>query len=439
MKNPLVWKSVSLALLVAMLMIPLSMVRSVIAERAQFRYQAQQDIATSWGGEQRLIGPLLVQHYELRVTKEVWDDKLERYVEKTAWETRKVLRFPEQLEIRGDTNVQQRYRGIHVVPVYRADLAMTATLDVPAAPAGARNVINRMVIGVSDTRGFRQQPLLRLRGEQLAALPGTETATRNGVHAVLDVEPGTYPVSAELVLGGTGRFSIAPIGGNTIMQLSSNWPHPRFSGGYLPESRDIGADGFSADWQTSLYATTARETADACMRKGDCQFAETQLITVELADPVNVYLLNERSTKYGMLFVLVVFGVFIVLEVLKRLRVHPVQYGMVGLGLALFFLLLLSLSEHVAFGLAYLAGATGCVLLLGFYVSYVLKGLGRGIGFGVLLAGIYGALFVILQSEDYALLLGSLLLFGLLAAAMYLTRNVDWYALARQADGEEVV
>lgn len=310
-------------------------------------------------------------------------------------------------------------------------------LEVPLAPDGARNIVNRMVIGVGDTRGFRQQPLLRLDEKPLDVLPGTETAMRNGVHAVLTVEPGHYPVSAELVLGGTGSFSVAPIGGNTIMQFSSNWPHPRFSGGYLPEKSDIGAAGFQADWQTSLYATTAREVAESCARHGDCSFAETQLMTVELADPVNIYLLNERSTKYGMLFVLVVFGVFLVFEVLKRLRVHPVQYGMVGLGQALFFLLLLSLSEHAAFGLAYLAGASACVLLLTFYVSYVLRGLGRGITFGLLLAGIYSALYVILQSEDYALLLGSLLLFGLLAAAMYLTRNIDWYAISRR-DAEVV-
>ncbi|MBW3566935.1 MAG: inner membrane CreD family protein [Proteobacteria bacterium] len=337
MKNPLLWKSISLALLVIVLMIPLSMVRSAIAERAEFRHEAQQDIATSWGGEQRLVGPLLVQKYEILVAKEAWDEKLDAYVEKKAWEPRTVVLFPDRLEIRGDATVQQRYRGIHAVPVYSADLAIEATLEVPPAPTGARNIVNRVVVGVGDTRGFRQQPLLRLDETPLEVLPGTETAMRNGVHAILDVEPGRYPVSAELALGGTGRFSVAPVGGNTIMQLSSNWPHPRFSGGYLPEKSDIGAAGFQADWQTSLYATTAREAVESCARHGNCNFAPTQLITVELADPVNIYLLNERSTKYGMLFVLVVFGVFLVFEVLKRLRVHPVQYGMVGLGQALFF------------------------------------------------------------------------------------------------------
>lgn len=435
MTNSFLWKGMSLALLIVVLMIPLALVSATIEERAAFRQEAEQDIAKSWGGTQRLVGPMLVQQYEIHVIEEVWDETQKLHVEKAGWQERVALHFPETLDIRGDVRVEQRYRGIHVVPVYRADLAMTATIEVPEPPAGARNIVNRLVIGVSDARGFREQPVLRLDDATLAALPGTGTEMRNGVHAVLDAKPGRHSVSVAFSLGGTSRLSVAPIGGSTGMYLASNWPHPRFSGGYLPENSEVGEAGFQADWRTSLYATTARDAAEACVKSGNCGFQDTQLISIGLADPVNIYLLNERSTKYGILFILVVFGVFLVFEVLKRLRIHPVQYGMVGLGQAMFFLLLLSLSEHVAFGLAYLAGAAACVLLLTFYVSHVLNGPGRGIGFGMLLAGIYGALFVILQSEDYALLLGSLLLFGLLAAAMYLTRHVDWYAMGASRPG----
>lgn len=430
MNNSLLWKGVALAFLFVVLMVPLGLISGTIAERAAFRGEARQDIAKSWGGAQRLVGPMLVQRYEIRVVAEAWDERLDRHVETASWQEREVVHFPEQLDIRGDVTVEQRYRGIHVVPVYRADLALNAMLDVPAPPADARNVVNLLVIGVGDARGFREQPVLHVDDRPVVALPGTATDMGSGVHAVLDVPPGRHTVSASFALAGTERFNVAPLGGSTAMQLSSNWPHPRFTGGYLPEDSAIGATGFKASWRTSLYATTAREAAADCVTGGECDFAGTELVSLELADPVNVYLLNERSVKYGILFVLVVFGVFLVFEVLKRLPIHPVQYGMVGFGLSLFFLLLLSLSEHIAFGLAYLAGAAACVLLLTFYVSHVLRGFGRGAGFGVLLSGIYAALFVILKSEDYALLLGSLLLFGLLAAAMYLTRNVDWYAMS---------
>lgn len=429
MNNPLFRKFAVLALLMLVLMIPLLMVKSAVIERAQYRAEAQRDIARSWGGAQDLVGPVLVQTYEVDVVKEVWDANLERYQERTVREARRVLRFPQGLEIIGHARVEQRYRGIHAVPVYAADLDVNATIAVPVAPAEAMSVSNRLVLGISEVRGFRQQPEFNLAGEPLHVQPGAgDDGQGNGVHAVLDVPPGTYALTAELRLGGTERLAIAPLGDSTTVQLTSNWPHPRFSGGYLPEASEINAGGFDAGWQTSHFATTIRDDVAACL-DGECQFADTQLIAVELADPVNIYLLNERSVKYGALFLAVVFGVFLVYEFLKRLRIHPVQYGMVGLGLAIFFLLLLSLSEHVAFGLAYLAGASACVLLLAFYVSHILGGVRRGLEFGALLAMVYGALYVILKSEDHALLLGSVLLFGLLAAAMYLTRNIDWYTL----------
>lgn len=438
MKNSLLWKAVALFVLVLVLMIPLSMVRATITERAAYQSQVRADVAHSWGGAQELVGPLVVQRYEVPVTAQVWDKNLEAYVEKTHWELRQVLAFPETLAVTGDVTVEERYRGIYSVPVYRADVRMDARLRVPAAPENARRVENLLVMSISDTRGFRQQPVLTVNGRPLETNPGTRTSLKGGVHAVLTdagESGGTKDVSLQLALSGTDRFAVAPLGGDTTMTLSSNWPHPRFAGGYLPERHEIDDAGFHAEWQTSHYATTVREALSGCAGEADCMLSDTQVISLEMVDPVNVYLLNERSVKYGFLFVLVVFGVFLVFELLKRMRIHPVQYGMVGLGQAIFFLLLLSLSEHVAFGFAYVLGASACILLLAFYVSHVLGAWQRGLVFASLLGSIYAALYVILQSEDHALLLGAMLLFALLAIAMYMTRNVDWY-LVGQRSGE---
>lgn len=428
------FKAVVLLGLVVALMIPLSMVRSTIHERSSFQYSARRDVAHSWGDVQELIGPFLLQSYEVEETASVWDRNLEAYVDETHWVEKKEIVFPENLTVDGNVDVERRYRGIYSIPVYRADLELRATLRLPEAPEEARQVRNRVLIGVSDIRGFRRQPVFAVNGTQLKLEPNVAGETPSGVQGLLaDAEAGSYDVSVELALAGSSRLSLAPVGGNTLMSLSSNWPHPRFSGGYLPEDHQIGDSGFTANWQTSYYATTARDNVTGCVLQGSCSFDDTQLISIEMLDPVNVYLLNERSVKYGLLFVLIVFGVFGVYETLKRLAIHPVQYGMVGLGVAIFFLLLLSLSEHMRFAYAYLIGAGSCVSLLSFYVSYVLSGKGRGLGFGALLASIYGLLFVILQSEDYALLTGSALLFALLAGIMALTRKVDWYSLRAAA------
>jgi inner membrane protein len=151
---------------------------------------------------------------------------------------------------------------------------------------------------------------------------------------------------------------------------------------------------------------------------------------------VDVYQQSERAVKYGMLFVVLTFAAFFLYEVLKRLAIHPIQYGLAGAALALFFLLLVSLSEHIPFLAAYLVASGACVGLLAFYVGHVLGSFGRGATFGALLAALYTVLYVLLQSEDYALLLGSLFLFAVLAAVMVMTRRVDWYRVGEAAGPE---
>lgn len=432
MKYPLFWKFGTLFLLMLLLMIPLAMVQSTNHDRSMYQSEVRQDIAASWGGVQRLVGPFIVQTWHEPVESKVWDKNLEAYVQETSWPVQRRVVFPENLDVQGKVMVEQRYRGIYTVPVYRADMTVDANFDIPAMPANARNPHNQLVIAISDTRGFRAQPVLTWLGEPLPVTPGTNIAMPNGVHAVVPANAiGLHALRAQLALGGSSELSIAPLGGDTRIALESNWPHPGFKGGYLPENRDISAAGFTADWQTSHFATTVRPSVSDCVSSANCGLDDAELISLALMDPIDVYVLNDRSTKYGVLFLLVVFGIFVIYELLKRMRIHPVQYLLVGLGQALFFLLLLSLSEHIAFGLAYLAGAAACILLLSFYVSRVLDGWRAGWRFGSLLSVVYGSLYVILQSEDYALLLGSILLFILLAAAMFLTRNIDWYAIGR--------
>jgi inner membrane protein len=229
--------------------------------------------------------------------------------------------------------------------------------------------------------------------------------------------------------------------------LDSSWPHPQFNGAFLPRTRTVDDKGFRATWEVSSLATNAQAqylagitratvgggesgsqtSLPATLSAADPGRGALDAVGVSLVDPVNVYSQADRASKYGLLFVLLTFVGFFMFELIKQLRIHPIQYGLVGLALAIFFLLLVSLSEHVAFVWAYLTASTACIGLLGFYVAHVLHSRARGIGFAAMLATLYAALYGLLVSEDNALVLGAGLLFVILAALMVVTRKVDWY------------
>jgi inner membrane protein len=273
-------------------------------------------------------------------------------------------------------------------------------------------------------------------GKDYPFQPGSNVkALGPGIHVPLERLSGEGRVAFKFKLGlnGMDDFSIVPLGRDTEVRLTSTWPHPSFVGQYLPETRQISATGFDATWHTSWFSTNANERFQQC-GEDHCEALNGTVLGVRLIEPVDVYLMSERSVKYGFLFVFLTFGAFFLFEALKRVGIHPVQYGMVGLALALFFLLLISVSEHIAFPLAYSIAASSCVALVGFYVSHVLHHARWGVGFGAMLGALYGLLYVLLQSEDYALLLGSVLLFALLAVAMILTRQVDWYQLSGSSE-----
>lgn len=221
---------------------------------------------------------------------------------------------------------------------------------------------------------------------------------------------------------------MVPVGRETHVRLASDWPHPGFVGEFLPREKQISAQGFKASWQTSFFSTNLEELLARCgsASPAACGEFHARRFGVSFVDPVDQYLKSERAAKYAFLFIGLTFAGFFLAEVLKGTSVHPVQYGLVGLALAMFFLLLLSLSEHIGFTAAYLVSTVACVGLVTYYVVHVLDSRAQGAGFGVMLASLYALLYGILSSEDYALLMGSLLVFGILAVIMVLTRRVSW-------------
>ena len=259
-------------------------------------------------------------------------------------------------------------------------------------------------------------------------------AIRSGIHASIGSIDATsaqnIPFELSLNLRGMEQFSFVPIANTNNVALNSSWQSPRFDGSILPETKTINDKGFKANWAVSSLASNVQEKLLTSLKTNTTQTFES--LSIGFIEPINIYSQADRATKYGLLFIGLTFAGFFVFEILKQLRIHPAQYTLVGLAMALFYLLLVSLSEHISFVWSYIAASAACVSLLGYYLSFVLKSKAHGLVFASMLTALYGALYGILASEDNALMMGSLLVFGLLALTMIVTRKVDWYEISLQ-------
>lgn len=459
MKNLFLTKTVAVLAIVLLLWGVLLQIGNLGAERQSRQQEAQYSIETSQAGRQSLLGPVIQS-----ACVEEWDTVVgEGAARKTGVERRAFMQVatPAQLKVQAHATMEPRYRGIFKVNTYVTQATMTgrwtglSALSASRQQAGSRLSCGAptVMVAVTDARGIRQA-LVKVNGQALAVQPGTVHGSHpRGFHAELP-EPlraagAPLAVEVSMVLIGTAELAVAPVADDTQVRLTSDWPHPSFGGRFLPTEREVQAQGFSATWQVSALATTApmaMARGNALCDSGggvylggspDDASAETangciETFNVSFKDPVNTYSLSDRAVKYGLLFVGLTFVAVGLVEVMRRLRVHPVQYLFVGFALSMFFLLLLSLSEHLSFALSYALAGTACVSLLTAYASYLLGGWRGGLGFGAGVGFLYGVLYVLLQMEQTALVIGSLLLFAVLAAVMMLTRRLDWYGLLRR-------
>ncbi|MFQ1658812.1 cell envelope integrity protein CreD [Aeromonas veronii] len=427
-----------LLLLSLLLMVPVQSIMELNRERQAYRSQAIHSIMASSSGPQRLMGPIIVQPYTRSVTVEqegkrfVRQEQIYRYL------------LPELLDIKANMEVTPRKLGIYQAQVYQTRLSLSGRLPTAAqlqesAPlAGDDELVAGkpyLSLVLSDARGINSVPELQLGKQRTPFAPGARLgSTLAGIHAPLDSLPqqdGTFHL--ELNLQGMNELEVVPLGRESKLQLAGNWPHPNFIGDFLPASRSLNQEGFNASWQTSWFATDMESRFNRAMNGGEDVLPT---FSVSLVQPVDHYQLNERAAKYALLFIGLTFISFFMFELLKGLRVHPIQYALVGMGLAIFYLVLLALTEHLGFGWAYLVAALASVLLNGFYLSHVLGGPKQGIGFAALLGLVYAILYSLLQAEEIALLLGALLLFATLALIMLLTRKLDWYQVMGQQSVE---
>ncbi|MFZ3402477.1 cell envelope integrity protein CreD [Aeromonas salmonicida] len=425
-----------LLLLSLLLMVPVQSIMELNRERQAYRSQAIHSIMASSSGPQRLLGPVVVQPYTRTVIMEQDGKRFERKLQLYRY------LLPEQLDVRASMEVTPRKLGIYQAQVYQTRISLSGHLptrlesktlvsgdpDLSVDGADPALVAGKPYLSLvlSDARGINSVPELQLGEARIPFAPGAQLGDGlAGIHAPLDTLPDDNGVfHIELNLQGMNTLEVVPLGQDSKLHLSSNWPHPNFIGDFLPGNRTLDQQGFEASWQTSWFATDM-ETRFNRMMKGVS--GDLPAFSVSLVQTVDHYQLNERAAKYALLFIGLTFISFFMFELLKGLRVHPIQYALVGMGLAIFYLVLLALTEHLGFGWAYLIASLASVLLNGFYLSHVLGGPKQGLGFAALLGLVYAILFGLLQAEEIALLLGALLLFAILALVMMLTRKLDWY------------
>ncbi|MCW2269299.1 Inner membrane protein CreD [compost metagenome] len=430
----------AIAFLIILLLIPLLMIGGLIGERQDLRDTVVQDIAQSSSFSQQISGPVLVVPY--RKTERRWKLQDGQTTQENSQVSGHLYFLPETFELKSSIDTELRSRGIYQARLFHADNHISGQFKLPAQWGITEDYADYrfepafLAVGISDIRGIDKGLQLQLNDRRLDFQPGTRLGwLGSGVHAALGAldahAEAVIDYSFDLSLQGTGQLHVLPVGRSTSVSMASNWPHPSFIGNYLPSSRKVDAGGFSARWQTSFFSTNLEDALSQCQVHANCDDFRGRAFGVSFVDPVDQYLKSERAIKYALLFIVLTFAGFFLFEILKNLSVHPIQYALVGAALALFYLLLLSLSEHLGFGVAYLLSAGACVLLVGFYLCHVLHSLWRALGFALGLAVLYGMLYGLLSAEDYALLMGSLLLFGLLGVFMVLTRRLDWYSIGR--------
>ena len=430
---------------------PLGIIRSLIGERQTRQGLVVSEITASWGGAQRIVGPVLVLPFGERESPPLADSEgsarggpAENGKENDP--SGEAYLLPERLDIATELDAEVRSRSIYQALLYTAGSKLTAGFAVPDLEALSIKTPQhvfwdqaRIEIFVADLSAVQAAEELVWNEQRLPLHLHRRLGEKGAVLAAklpLSGAQVTWPAEMEvdITVKGSGSLNLRPLGGRSRISLRSNWPHPGFGGAFLPTASEVTAEGFSADWRISRFGSKLPQQWRSDSKRLDCVFTGQTgtAALINLVDPIDHYLKSERAVKYGTLFVALVIGTVFLFELRSGAPIHVVQYGMVAVALALFFLLLLSLSELLGFNLAYWIAVAMSVAVVTAYLAKVLASLRRGAMVAALQVGIYTYLFTTLLSEERALLLGSFLLFGALAALMFVTRNLDWYGLGAE-------
>lgn len=435
MQRQFILKIVAILVLIIFLIIPINMVNKLVYERMSLSNEVVREIANSYAKDQQITGPILVVPYN----KTTYDSQDKKYYPRKG----ALYFFPEELNVVGTLDVEKRNRGIYEARVYNSKNKLTGSFEIPKNYGISDDLENYqflqpyIAIGISDTRGIGNQSTIIFDNNALEIKPGTEgSKIGSGIHGKINLteakQSGIFPFEIQFDLKGTSTFGLIPVGKETNVKLESKWPHPSFTGNFLPTTRSISKNGFSANWQTNFFASDIEGKFQQCLASNTCHSFNNTEFKVSLVEPVDHYSKTNRAIKYGILFIGITFFGFFIFEITRKLAIHPIQYSFVGMSLAIFFLLLLSLSEYIGFTLAYLCSAIACISIISFYITGVVENKKQAFTFTGLLTLTYIMLYVLLNAEEYSLIMGSILVFIILSITMVATRRLDWYKVTTQ-------
>jgi inner membrane protein len=427
-------RAVFLGLLMLVLLIPLSMIEDLVHERESRKLEVDSEITSQWGGPQTILGPILVVPY--------------RYVSESSdgatgaprLGSSQLYFLPKHLEIATDVKAERRAKSIYEVLVYGGTARLTGDFVGLAKPRAdvAPDMIDwsaaRLLIGIADPsaiRGMRiaiaDQAAVAEDGLQRDAGLSSSLALATSLTAADVAKPLGFSIAIDF--RGSSALRFAPIADVTSVKLKADWPHPDFSGRTLPDQRNITDTGFDAAW--SLGALTRGFPATWRLGEANPETLWNTTVGVAFVEPGDVHQQTDRILKYGVLVIALTFATIFVSGLFGGRRVHPIQYLMVGAALCLFYLLLLSLSEHIAFLQAYVVASAADIAMIAWYAWRTMS---RKLGYAVavILAAVQAYIYDLLQMDDYALLAGTIALFAALLAAMIVTRNIDWYRVGKE-------
>ena len=414
--------------LILILLLPVSMVQNLILERKARQESTVYEVSNKWARRQKITGLCLSVPYTTQ--ERVYINEVDKIVQQTKY----VHLLPTELNIKGAIAPQMRYRGIYEVVVYNTKLEMSGYFsDIGFDEKRINGEIDWehafISLGISDLRGIQEQVYLDWKDSLLSFQPGIETndILKQGMSIRIplpsaEARQGKHSFSLSLNLNGSSSLSFSPVGRETNIQLNSSWKDPKFDGAFLPDSSQIKDDGFFARWKIlHLNLPYPRKFA------GEMPDIANTTADVALFMPSNHYQQSTRSAKYAVLFIALTFIIFFFVHIINKVSIHPVQYILIGLALCIFYLLLISLSEHIGFAWAYLCSSIAVIGLITFYAGSMFKKARITRMIFILLSVLYGFIYTIIQLDHFSLLVGSLGLFFALSLGMYLSRNIDWY------------
>nr|WP_297167949.1 cell envelope integrity protein CreD [uncultured Dysgonomonas sp.] len=414
-------KIVIVVVLTLLMLIPIGMVKSLIQEREGNKLAEQTEMSNRWGGRQLLTGPVLVL-------------PLKKDINEKGIASSFIYYLPDEYKVTGDIKPEERTRGIQKILSYQSAMHFEGKF---VSPDCSKLAIDQstilwdeayVVMGISNLQGVKNKIVFNLNGspQEILANVGDNDLIRSGVMVKMPLSSAdmvkSYNFDFDLVLNGTDGLHFLPIGKQTSVHLKSTWKSVAYTGDYVPTEKSDIKDGIDAQWDIFDYN---RSYTQMWVGKND-SFGSNKL-GLDLLLPVDHYQKTMRAVKYAIMFIALTFLVFFMVELLSKKRIHPVQYLLVSFVLILFYSLLLALSEHIGFDWSYLVSALAIVLLITAYSHSIFKSKKETVFMGIFLSGLYVFLYVVIQLEDMALLLGSIGLFIALATVMFVSRKINWY------------